>query len=116
MYDLGTELGQLRPDVGLRDQHARANRPKTGQRSERGHDRWCRRPLQVPDPFGDLALELLDPVVASHQPLVVRHHSPLIGHANPGRASYAIVHNRDEVGLRPSQRAVDRDPEVFSVP
>ncbi len=64
--DFGAELGQLRADVGLGDQHAGADCSDAGEWSKRRHQGGCRRPLQLLDPVRDLASVLLDPVVAYH--------------------------------------------------
>ena len=60
MDHLGAELGQLRADIGLRDQHAGADHTDPFERPEGGSDARRRRPLQGLDPVGDGRFQILD--------------------------------------------------------
>ena len=63
MDHLRAEFGQLRADIGLRDQLAGADNTNPFERPEGGNDARRRRPLQVLDSVGDGRFQILDCVL-----------------------------------------------------
>jgi hypothetical protein len=68
MDHLCAEFGQLRADIGLRDQLAGADNTSPFERPEGGNDTRRRRPLQVLDPIRDGWFQILDRVLVFDQP------------------------------------------------